>query len=379
MKKKNFAALWLYMTYKRLCKKHSFLIILLIIPLILPLANMVMQGESGVLKIAVTYEGDRNPGAEAVIEKLKGEKSVLLYKQYETPQKAREAVENGEADSAWIFTENFSDAVQNYARRKRSAPLVTVLQRETSVPLNLACEKLYGAVYPQISYAIYENFTEKSFSPSAAKAAKDYYENAARGRNVIQTEKLHASESASETNYLTAPLRGLLSVLVLLSALAATMYYLEDKEKGKFDWLTGEKSVFPAAGMCLAASSLAGAAVLLAIYAGGIYTAFWREVSAMILFVLSSAVFGTFFAAFFKSTVRFGAFLPIIIIGGIALSPIFFHVKAMPLLRVCLPTTYYLKAIHNAEYLIYMVIYIVCVSGFTAATCALKNFLKKSL
>ena len=366
MKKINYAALWFYMTCKRLCRKYSFLIILFIIPLLLPLANMAMQSESGVLKIALSYEGEQNPGAEAVIERLMEEKSILLYKEYDTPEKAREAVENGKADGAWIFAENFSEATRAYAERKRSAPLVTVLERETTVSLNLAREKLYGAVFPEISYAIYKNFTEKSFSPSASKEAGRYYENTAHGRSVIQTEKLHAAQSASETNYLTAPLRGLLSVLILLSGLAAAMYYLEDREAGRYDWLPRGKRIFPAAGICLAGTFLSGAAVLPALYAAGIYTSFLREVAAMFLYSLAAAGFGTLFAMLFKSTVRFGAFIPVIIIGSITLSPIFFHVKAVPLLRACLPTGYYLQSIHDFRYLNFMLIYIVLVFSLAA-------------
>ncbi|MBQ7037332.1 MAG: ABC transporter permease [Clostridia bacterium] len=379
MKKVRQTALWFFMTCKRLCRKYSFLVILLMIPILLPLANMAMQGESGVLKIALSYEEEENPGAQAVVEKLKSEKSVLLYTVYETPEKAQEAVENGQADGAWVFAENFSEAVRAHAERRRSAPLVTVLERESTVPLGLAREKLYGAVYPQISYAIYENFVQKSFSADAAEKAEKYYLDTAHSRSVIQTEKLHESKSAAETNYLTAPLRGLLSVLILLISLASALYYLEDDCLGRYDQLPRPKRILSAIGICTAGTLMAGVAVFLALFVSGIHTSFWREAAAMALYVPAAAGFGVAVAMLFKSTVRFGACIPFIIIGSIALSPIFFHVKTLPLLRVLLPTTYYLKAIHDIRYLLYMVIYIVCVFGFAVCISACKSKMRKSL
>lgn len=380
MKKIKHTALWFYMLGKRLFRKYSFLVILLLIPLLLPLANAAMRSESGVLKIALSYEGKNNPGAETVVEKLRSEKSILLYKEYNTPEEARQAVETGEVDGAWIFTEDFDKAVRAYTERKRSAPLITVLERESTVPLQLAREKLYGAVYPQISRGIYENFVKKSFSEAAAEDMGTYYEMTAHGDNVIRTEKLHESKMASETNYLTAPLRGLLAIMILLCGLATAMYYLEDDEEGRFDWLPQEKRILPAMGTCFAGVLTAAVTVFVSLLCAGIHTSLWRELIAMALYIPAVVGFSLCLAMLVKKAGHLGAIIPCIILGTLALSPIFFQVKAVPMIRALLPVQYYLQAIHNTRFILYMALYDVCI--FALIVCFIygkRSIFKKSL
>ncbi len=377
MRKIKRTLLWFYMLSKRLFRKYSFLVILLLIPLLFPMANAAMHSESGILKIALAHEKRDNPAAEAIMDTLLKEESILLYTRYDSPEAAREAVATGKADGAWIFAADFAETVEMYAARKRNAPLVTVYEREGTVPLQLAREKLYGAIYPQISYAVYENFIQKSFSPSiTAEDRRLYYEAAVQGDDIIQMKKLHGAETASETNYLTAPLRGLLSLIIMLCGLAAAMYYLQDNAAGRFDWLPPEKRILPAMGTCLGACAASGLSVLLALYAAGIFTGFWRETVAMLLFVFAAAGFCLLWAMVFRDAGHLGAMIPFFIIGMLALSPIFFHVQRMPILRHFLPPGYYLKAIHDGRYLIYMLLYSVVVY---ALACLLTQILYKKI
>ncbi len=354
--------LWFFMLAKRLFRKYSFLVILLLIPLLIPLANAAMHAESGVLKIALAHEKRENPAAEAIIDTLLEEESILLYTRCASPEEAKEAVETGGADGAWIFAADFADTVESYAARKRNAPLVTVYEREGTVPLQLAREQLYGAIYPQISYAVYENFVKNSFSDSVTEEdIRFYYDTGAGGDDIIRMEKLHGEETTLKTNYLTAPLRGLLSLIIMLCGLAAAMYFLQDNAEGRFDWLPSEKRILPAFGTCLAACAASGLAVLVALYAAGIYTSFWRDTVAMLFFVLAAAGFSLLLAMIFRSPGHLGAMMPFFMMGMLALSPIFFHVKRMPVLRLFLPPGYYLQAIHDTKYLFYMVFYIFAV------------------
>ncbi len=360
------AWIWLYMLTKRLFRKYSFLIILLLIPLAIPLANTAMQSESGVLRIALCNAGtDKN--AENIIEELLSSKSVLLYKKYDTAGEARRAVETGKADAAWIFAEEFSRKAEIYIKEKRPATMVTVLERESTVPLQLAREKIYGAVYPHISKLVYTTFMEKEFTGLfSVEEIQRYYEASVGGDDIIRMEKLYKTEAPRNENYLTAPLRGLLSMLVVLCGLAAACYFLQDTKDRKYDWLSPRKRILPAFGTCFAAVAASGVAVFLALHIAKLNVGFGRELLSMLLYILAVTGFCTLWAVVFRDAGRLGACIPFFVIGMLALSPVFFDMERFACISIFLPSWYYLHAIHDTAYLFGMFVYCVAVFGVTA-------------
>ncbi len=354
--------IWFYMLTKRLLRRYSFWVLLLLIPLLLPAANAAMQNDGGVLRIALCSAGTENPMADAIIEDLMQEDSILRYEVYPSEGAARQAVKENRADAAWIFAADFENVIRQYTAKETRKVPVTVLERETSIPLQLSHEKLYGAVFPHIAFSAYDVFVRAEFS--ADTEAARYYTETTGGDSIIKMEKLHAEEGSTAGNYLTAPLRGLLSLLVMLCGMAAVMYFLEDTAAGRFDWLPKNKRIFPALGTCLAALLMAGTTMEAALFAAGTATTLLRETAAMFLFALSAAGFCLVLSQVFRKAGSLGAFLPFFILTMLALCPIFFNMKILRPIRLLLPPYYYLQAVYNAAYLFYMGIYILCAFGF---------------
>ena len=350
--------IWFYMLTKRLVFRRSFLVILLLIPLLLPLVEGAMRDDSGVLRIALCGEGTDNPGAEEIIGKLMAEDSILRYAVYPTAAEAREAVRNNRADAAWIFAADFREAASKFAARKTVEPPVTVVERETGVTLRLSHEKLYGALYPYIVRSAYLSFVEKSFSPEKGAMAETVFDESDGGGNIIRLEKLHPAGTVAE-NYLTAPLRGLLSLVVMLSGLVAAMYALEDRQAGRYDWLSPRKQILPIPATCAGALTLTATAMIAAMYAAGKAGTPGMEIAAGGLFVVSATVFCTALALVFRKPGRLGMALPGILLFLLAFSPIFFHTRLLYPIQLLLPTYYYLQALYNPAYLLYMVFYTV--------------------
>jgi len=352
--------IWFYMLTKRLFFRWSFLVLLLLIPLLLPAANTAMQGDSGVLRIALCREGAENPGATEIIQTLLREESILRYSEYPSVAEARRAVEQNRADAAWVFAEDFNEAIGDFAAHRTLRPAVTVLERESGIALKRSYEKLYGAIYPHVARAAYRNFVETEFSENVSLAAADgIYDETAGGGSVVRVEKLHRTAEGNAGNFLTAPLRGLLSLVVMLCGMAACMYYLEDRRAGRFDWLPVHKQILPAIAISGAALLLAMTAMTVALYAAGNGTGFWNEIAGAVLFVLSATGFCTVLALLFRKPGTLGAALPAFLLMMLTLSPIFFNTKLLFPFQLLLPTYYYLQAIYNPIFLLYMLFYCV--------------------
>ena len=97
---------WFFMLNKRLYKKASFIIILMLIPLCVGLFTSVAQKEKGFLHIILVQTEEGDEISEEIINKLSSSNSVIRFSRSTNPQDATEAVKTGEADEAWIFPED---------------------------------------------------------------------------------------------------------------------------------------------------------------------------------------------------------------------------------------------------------------------------------
>ncbi len=362
-----FAAKWFFMLEKRLVKRYSFLIILLIIPLMLPAARLAMEKDKGVLSVALCAKND-DELAGAVIDKLMSDESVIHYIRCENEEEGINLLYSQKADALWSFADNFKERTDKYDG-ENSKTLVRVFEREETIPLQLSREKLYGAVYPYISYSIFKNFTynELGLKDKADDAVLHrYYDAYKDSESVIEIKKLNdEKETDADNNYLLTPMRGILSLLIALSALAAAMYFLQDESEGRYAWLANKKKTVPAFANCLAAAVLSGIAVAVAIFLAGINTDAMTEIVSMLLYILQIAFFGLVLCMLFRSPMHLGVLIPFFMIVMLALCPIFLNVKILRPVRLLLPPYYYLMAVHDKRYFLYMLIY--CAAALAAS------------
>ncbi len=377
MKNIQKGTIWYLMFCKRLLHKGSFLALLCLIPCIMLLAGQTMSsGESGILTIALATQ-DADPMANAVIRSLTESRSLIRYVTFASATDATEAVKKQSADGAWIFTADTSKKAEAFGAGKSGTPLVEIVIREESIPLNLAQELLYGALFPHLSYQIYQNFVYENLVTAEdvpKNTIKDYFNSIAKNDSIIEIKRLNQDAPISKTNYLTAPLRGILSLLVVLCGLAAAMYFLQDQAEGKYDWLSPRRRLLPAFASCLSAVLFAALAVLIALFCSGFSVGLWNECIAMLLFAISCSGFCLVFCIIFRSPGKLGATIPGVMILLLALSPIFFNLKVLRPVRLMLPTYYYLQSIYNSQYNLFALFYSI---GIFAVVFLLNHICKK--
>lgn len=368
MKKIQKGLFWFYLTCKRLIKKPSFFLLLCSIPLLVAAMQMVSQEESGMLKIVLYQENTEDELSSKLVTDLLTQESVLQYVQVETEEEAYAAVRSTEADAAWIFPDDMQEKLDTYIAGAYDREFIKIIEREDNVALQLSREKLYGALYSYFPYSVYRDFVQNELAAGQEISEEEllaYYEGSRVEGNLFQLSFISGESSemnATEQNYLTAPVRGLLSLLVILSGLAATMYFLQDEEAGVFDRVAlpaREKYLY---GYQAAAMIYIGAATLLALFLTG---NFWgiKEVGLMLLFMLMNVGFCSVIKKICKNLQRLGTCIPLLMMGMLVLCPIFFAVRRFRVLQCLLPPFYYLNAIHNNRYVWQMILYCAVVFG----------------
>ena len=355
--------LWYYMSGKRLLHKLSFVILLFLIPVITPITELAMQGESGIMHIALCNEGESEK-VSAVINSLVEDDGIIRYTVFDDADMAKSAVVQFEADAAWIFDDEYEDKLDSYIKGESNQPIIQIVQREDSIQLKLAKEVLFGAIYNDVSYKIYRNFVYTDLVTQdvlSEDEVRNNYDSINKGNEIIKMETLNSDEERSQSNYLVVPLRGILSLLVVLCTLTASMYFLSDKQDGKFDWLPDKKRIVPAFASCLSAACFSALAVFISYFSSGIWTNFFNELISMFMFVIATTGFCLMFCLLIKSSGKLGALIPGIMIVMLVMSPIFFDFKELRYVQLLLPTNYYLNSIYNTEYYLYGTIYCIAI------------------
>lgn len=356
--------IWFFMLSKRLLRQWSFVILLCMIPVVIPLTSIAMSQESGILHIVLCNEGYDDKATE-IIDSLMNYDGVVMFSLTDSREEAEKAVAESNADAAWVFSENYSENLDTYVSRKIGKPCVEIIERETNVSLSIAKEMLFGAMYEELSYSIYKNFV---YSEMVSQTEVDesevrrYYDELQRKGDIVEIERLNnKGEDGDKANYLTSPMRGILALMIVLCTLAAVMLFLREQAQGRFDWLPVRKRLAPAIASCLSASCLSSLAVFISIQFSNISEGFINELIPIILYAIATAGFCVVLSVVFRSPGKVGAMIPGIIIIMLALSPIFFNIKILKPVRLMLPTHYYLYSIYDNTCCLYGILYCIAV------------------
>jgi ABC-2 type transport system permease protein len=364
MKQLKRAAVWYVMLNKRFLKKYIFTLLLFMVPLMVMGMRLVSGGEASVLRVALYQEGSERDAEDDIVSRLLSRDGIVRYEKMNEKKEACEAVERGTADCAWIFPEHIEEAVKEYIAGKGTG-IVTVYTKEDTIQNKLAREQLYGVIYPLVSYQTTLQFVEKQeeFSGMGKKAIDSavrmaYEKNRVEG-SIFQFAYMDGTihEKEEKNSYLTAPLRGMLAVLILLGGMAVTMFYLQDDKEGLFVWMPVKcRRLFPMLYILTGTLNTALAAYA-ALWFSGTFTTWRRELVLMLIYLLAVVGFCNFLRALSGNIWYMGAGIPVLILVTLVLCPVFINIPGFPVIQYMLPAYYYLNGLFNPSMVWKMLLY----------------------
>lgn len=370
---------WFLLFTKRLYKKASFVIILALIPLVVLGLGIVAKQDSGFVTIALSQKDSTDKTSNKIIDELTSDSGLLRFVEYDTSEEAIESVRYGNSDSAWILLDNMSERIKAFSSTKSADNAIAhVVEREQTVLLRISREKLSNVLYKYAAKDVYLSYTRTNVSVLDQLSDDEllmYYDD------FFATDELfeYAYPSSSgggqmqQINYLIAPVRGLLSVLVVLGAMASAMFFIRDEKQGTFAWVPESRKIYVEFVCQIIAVINLCAVMLISIYAVGLNVSLLRELAILVLYAISAALFGMLLRHLFNNAKILGALIPLFITVMIAVCPVFFEFKEFRFLQMFFPPTYYINAVNNTNYIKYMVVYIAVCLVLIAAI----KFIKK--
>ncbi len=372
MSKFSGALVWLSKLNKRLYKKPSFVVMLVIIALLSAVLNLLSAEESNVLTIAVY---SREESTTLALKELTKEGSLIKYEFYETEQEAEEAVTRFGRDAAWIFDRDIEVAAEEFITM--GMPMVRTVQQSDNVFLRISREKLFAAMYPYVSKALYSDFTQKNFDNADRELIDKLYQDNKGDRELIEVRYNNSDRKVGDVNYIVAPIRGLLTIAVFICAYSALMNFKSDKRKGVFANIRLERQIFVETASIFLAAANAAMVAMVAFVVGGLFTKPLQEIFGMLIYVAMCTAFCVILGELVDRINVLGALMPIIAMVMLVLCPVFINVKKLPLVQRMLPPFYYLRSFRNREFLMWGAVYVFAVMALCFVVRRVKAAMRK--
>ncbi len=344
---------WFFLLSKRLYKKPSFLAILVLIPVCVAAVSIAAGQDSGFVHIVLAQQQTGDGAGAKVIQSLLEEKGIILFSQANSPEAAVEMVQTGQVDEAWIFPVDVLEEIQT----KREY-IVQVVTREERIALKLAREKLSAALYEYGAKAYYLEYIRGELSQLEDLSDGEllaYFEQVKVDEDLfVYGNPANKQDGEDATNYLTSPIRGLLAILIVLCGMAATMYYMQDEKAGSFSCVRENRRGVVALGCVLTATVNISAVVLLALAVSSLAGSLLREIPVLFLYALSCGAFCLLLKEMFPGIRSYAVVMPLMTVILIGICPVFFDFRSLSALQLVFPPTYYVNALYDSRYLIYM-------------------------
>lgn len=369
---------WYYILIKRLLKKPGFLIILLLIPLFSVFLNLAAEEEKSIVKVAIASY-DKSDYAQEIIDKVSENNKLVSYHFCQEPNQAIEMVKKQEVDTAWIIKEDAEKLINDFALGKNTA-ISEIYVVEDNTFIQSSREILFEVLFERIAYRMYTNSVNAAVGEGIAEedVLQEKYYIFDEEDAIVEMKFLNSANNILENaDYLTAPLRGLLAILMMFCGMASMMFFNNDDRKKVFSGISYNKRAFVMFGNNLAATSVAGVIVTISLIASGIYTNFVYESVMMILMVLAVTGFCSLIGSVFSSNTLLSAMLPSLLIISLAFSPVFINLHSFEPVQGILPPYYYLYGINNLSYafpyMVYILAYFVLAYFIYTKKCARKD------
>lgn len=362
MKKIRFLFLWLFLLTKRLYKKPAFLAIIVLIPLVVFAYGLASQNESGMITIVLSAQAPEDPFSQSIINELKQSDNIIRFICEKDADIAEEMVYNGAADAAWILSSGIEKEIEAFVSGHYTGKgFVRVVVREETVPVLLANEKLSESLFVRCARTCFvEHMRREESIPNdlSDKELSKYFDGVLLDDELFTYSYISDQKSVSKTNnYLLMPVRGILSIIVLIGAMAAAMFYISDNNEGLFSWINLRKKPYIELGCQLIAVSNIMLVAVIALFAAELNMGIFREILAAFLYTLCCAVFGLLVRIVFHKQQTIGMVMPLLTMLMLIICPVFVSIPGLKAIQLLFPPTYYLQAIYIDSYLLYMFVY----------------------
>lgn len=340
-----------YLLLKQYIRKPECLLLLLSLPLLTVLLSHLSKTEERPIE-AVCYippiaaeipDGIVESGTDtdfhaaetlaSLADKLNTYDGLYTFRLCETEQEVVNAVAAGRAECGYIFPRDLYENLLDGNLRE----LITTVASPSTTMLPVINETVYSLVFEDLALLSLEQYLANDSAVSEEYGV--LYDNAVIEelfqKYMLGDSAFHFEYEGNPKDYrltassvLLSPIRGLLSVLMLLSALTGALSYYRLAENQVFDTWKVRIGCTSIPVLCTVP------VMLLCIRFAGLSAGFGKEFFFLLLYAAGCIVITLFLTLFIKKRVIFTSILPLLILACLVFTPVFIDISVfLPALK----------------------------------------------
>lgn len=342
--------IWFWLLLKREFHHYFTVLFLLLLPLCTFLAtHFSSANESGIPRVGLIVTDDDFLALEACDTLINSQSDAVSFYMADSKDELKASILSGKTDCGYVFKENLYERLSNH-RLKNS---IVAYNSPASIVSSLSNEMVFSAVFCSFSkpHAIdFANSDEllSKYNDNNEFISKryDYYINGAATFHV-EFKSLEANLDNIEVKATTFPLRGVLSLLILISAMMGSVRFMMDNENGIFISRPQAFVIYCRIMYVFIPCVLFSTSSLVCLYISGNTLNIGTEILALLLYAALVFTLSIIATLILRKSFILIAIIPIMVIGCLLICPIFIDLSnLLPFVKFVkrlLPPYYYIN------------------------------------
>lgn len=365
---------WILLFQKRILKKPMFQITILLIPILLFLLFTFNKSSDSLVRVAL-ISGNDEYSQNFVKDLLDSSNHAISYYQCYDEDQMRKDVLTGKAECGYIMPDDMPRKIAQFSSQKKHG-IITAIVKKESISTKIVNEIIYGRLFSERAYPVLKDFINEKqpdrLTPTEDEKMYDAFSKYLIEPLMFSFEYADGSKNDllnnddSSHNYYMLPVRGILSVLILVSSMSGVLMLSNDDRKNTWGFIRLSKR--PAFNYFYIFMSILPIAIcsLAAIFITGISTNVLNEIRLMVLYTLLLTGFSSLLKALIKNIYVLCSLIPVTVLLSLIICPVFIDIGSIVpqarFVRLFLPTNYYLDSIYSGPAQLKMFILAILVS-----------------
>lgn len=344
---------------KRLCKKPAFVVILLIMPILVLAFCIILKDSDNTVRVALYNDGN-DEEIDRVIEDILAKESAVDFYKSDSVSVLRADVLTNTAECGFVF----SDGVWEALRNEDAEEMITIYQSTKSTMTDYMKEEVYSVMYRYLAIELLEDYLDEQEVQNTAERneyLKEHYESYLSDGGVFEITYYDGGKSvtteisavAGNKDYLKKPIKGTLSIFMMIASLAGAVFWLTDEKNGVYKTLSFRERPYINLMVTFIPTMLSCIVAFACLYIGGIEEGFFTELVRMFSYSLLLTGMSNLLRIIIKNEVLLCSMLTMLIVVCLACCNIVLnlalYVPGIKLIRWLLAPNYYLDTMKNAK------------------------------
>lgn len=322
-----------YLFIKRCLKRTSFIILLLLIPILCMVFKTNIEDTKISIKTGLYIESEDNL-TNKICNNLKNNYESVTFERCSSLDELTSRVASGDYECGYVFNSDFSEKVY----KNKTNNLVTVYKSPGTLTDAITDEYVFSEVFAEYGFNELAEFisSQKIFTINDIDALRstlrpeyDYY---MAGNDTFSFEYINADNEAIDnssllSSYVLLSVRGIITLFIMFAAFIGTFNLYKDSKTGIFNAFNSKIRPFCKMSEIFSLTLLAGILGMSGVYLSGLSDGIWLEIFRILLYSIICTLYCYILYKIIPNSFAFAALIPVLVLGSIIFCPIFMDVS----------------------------------------------------